>query len=108
MEFINKYTNETQTDVQSIQENSVIIALIIIVIILTLFIVLLIYTICYRKQKNINSKKNHKQYESKETNSIKNSYEDINYDEFVLHEYYESNIKPNIYVEILNDTQSNE
>ncbi len=42
------------------------------------------------------------------THSITNVFEDIDYNEFELHEYYDNTMEPNTYLQILDITQQNE
>jgi ATP-dependent Zn protease len=109
--FINQIKNQTVTDIPPLQENF---TFIIIISILLLFIIILISALIvfYRrfsqKHKNLNLPQIDKQNERISTHSISNVYEDIDYSEFELHEYYDNTPKPNIYLQILNNTQQNE
>ena len=42
------------------------------------------------------------------SDSIENTYEGIKYDEIELYEYYDNAVKPNFYLQILDNTEQNE
>lgn len=110
MGFINQIANETikSANIPSLLQNTTNITPIIIIIILTflviLFISAFIYRKCFPKHKNLNSPEDDKQNERTSIQSIENIYEDIDYNEFALQEYYDNTMEPHVYVQIIDNT----
>jgi hypothetical protein len=110
--FINQITNQTQTNIPFLQENTanftLIISLLLLFVIILISAIIVIYRRFSLKIKNLNLLEIDEQNKRISTHSISNVYEDIDYSELELHEYYDNNTEPNTYLQILDNTQQNE